>query len=441
MATTTPNLAPLVPSTPSTEWAARMQDILFSANGTGVETPGPAIPGAFPIQPASSPHSNGDTTILGAAKALLPAEDTVQRALTHAGQAAKAFLPPGVAGYFAAPPESATDRGAGSTTASSDSTADITADMDPAVHAQPLPTSETNVRTTANAGDSAPVLGDTRPPLSASSSALSGSSSVLSAASTIFATSASPQDEGYAPLASTASLVKGNESHLEVHDAVPPFTPIPPIALTDANAAYFPTAEIPVGSAANAPPSVPDHTSASLRAQGPSADASTRTLTSADSVIPASAKEGASSNKGDVKGAHTSNSEGAGDLNASDISVPLHTDAHAHANGHTEAEDAQRAVFSDPGFGVLGRDGDANPSSGTEKGAGAGFEAADSNADTGVAIFTAYGVHAPLQVPPSADDGDLDDDEVSPGSDGKKEKEKGRGSRFVAKLKEKMHVG
>ncbi|KAJ6528786.1 hypothetical protein DFH09DRAFT_878978, partial [Mycena vulgaris] len=89
-----------LPSTLADEWAATTNNVLFNANGTTVQTPGPAIPGAFPEDSVLAPTVTGEPSILHAANAYLPAEEDVQRALTNVGQAAKAYLPSQVAGYF-----------------------------------------------------------------------------------------------------------------------------------------------------------------------------------------------------------------------------------------------------------------------------------------------------------------------------------------------------
>jgi len=102
MATT--NLVPTIdsttlPSTPASEWAKSTNNILDAHKpSTPLDMPGPRIPGSFPEENASE-QDNGDA-LLDTAKAYLPAQDEVQRAMTNAGQTAKAYLPESVAAYF-----------------------------------------------------------------------------------------------------------------------------------------------------------------------------------------------------------------------------------------------------------------------------------------------------------------------------------------------------
>ncbi|KAJ7605441.1 hypothetical protein DFH06DRAFT_1252837 [Mycena polygramma] len=109
-----PNMVPAIastalPSTPASEWAEGMNDILGShVTRTPVTTPGPAVPGGFPAhlepdpQPALSTEKdpvNGqgqgqaqDGSLLESAQAYLPTLAT-----------AKAYLPQGVAAYLPSP--------------------------------------------------------------------------------------------------------------------------------------------------------------------------------------------------------------------------------------------------------------------------------------------------------------------------------------------------
>ncbi|KAJ7511393.1 hypothetical protein B0H11DRAFT_1954971 [Mycena galericulata] len=121
-----------------------------------------------------------------------------------------------------------------------------------------------------------------------------------------------------------------------------------------------------------------------------------------------------------------------------------HTDMHKKppANGHTDAEEAQRAAFSEPGFGVLG----AVP--GPDNAATADQDGQEGNGEG--AVFTAHGVHVPRE--PAAERGSLEAaDGAERSSDGAGSEDdsqdgrsplkgKNRHSRFVAKIKEKMHV-
>ncbi|KAJ7186034.1 hypothetical protein C8R46DRAFT_1343126 [Mycena filopes] len=106
MSTPTTNLVPTIestalPSTPANEWAESTRGILDAHQkpSTPLDTPDEnPIPGSFPAERAPEPRS--EETVLEKAKAAVPEEDQVQRAITNAGQAAKAYLPPSVAAYL-----------------------------------------------------------------------------------------------------------------------------------------------------------------------------------------------------------------------------------------------------------------------------------------------------------------------------------------------------
>ncbi|KAJ7269521.1 hypothetical protein C8J57DRAFT_1005488, partial [Mycena rebaudengoi] len=84
-----------LPATPAAEWADSTNGILGAhVTSTPLGTPGPRIPGAYPETP-----KGGDSTLLETAKGYMPAQADVQRAITNAGQTAKAYLPQGVASY------------------------------------------------------------------------------------------------------------------------------------------------------------------------------------------------------------------------------------------------------------------------------------------------------------------------------------------------------
>jgi hypothetical protein len=62
-----PNLAPMIstaalPSTPATEWAARTNNMLAGADGAEVLSPGPHVPGAFPMESTTSSQADSSTT-------------------------------------------------------------------------------------------------------------------------------------------------------------------------------------------------------------------------------------------------------------------------------------------------------------------------------------------------------------------------------------------
>ncbi|KAJ7463961.1 hypothetical protein FB451DRAFT_1042618 [Mycena latifolia] len=91
------NLVPTIestalPSTPATDWAANTHDVLAHTDGSAMQTPDPSMPGAFPEDTSST----GELRV----ESYLPAEADVQSALTSVGQAAKAYVPRQISGYF-----------------------------------------------------------------------------------------------------------------------------------------------------------------------------------------------------------------------------------------------------------------------------------------------------------------------------------------------------
>ncbi|KAJ7094889.1 hypothetical protein C8R43DRAFT_1049429 [Mycena crocata] len=105
-------------------------------------------------------------------------------------------------------------------------------------------------------------------------------------------------------------------------------------------------------------------------------------------------------------------------------------------NGHTGAEDAQRAEFSDARYGVLGREEAASvPQTNTNTVAGGN--------GTGSAVFTPYGGHPTAPNLGTQATGVSDDFTAEPRTQPKDStpKTEKRRSRLVAKIREKMHVG
>ncbi|KAJ7618993.1 hypothetical protein B0H17DRAFT_1188654 [Mycena rosella] len=247
------NLVPTIdsaalPSTPATEWAANTNDILFYSDGSAVQTPGPAIPGAFPEELSTATGSNGEAHIL---KTYLAAEADVQRALTNAAQAAKVYLPQQVAEYFGVgslPSKAPLSPGISERSPADmdivaplilgpedrgtdlNRTVDITHDSD----------STTTITPASPASELAAVEFSSPPRIR---SARSASSSIYSVPS-LYSVSLHelPDGEGYAPLASTASLAPArNSDPAALFPSGVPFTPIPPIAPSGLDA-YFPPA-------------------------------------------------------------------------------------------------------------------------------------------------------------------------------------------------------
>ncbi|KAJ7602923.1 hypothetical protein B0H17DRAFT_1222655 [Mycena rosella] len=396
------NLVPTIdsaalPSTPATEWAANTNDILFYSDGSAVQTPGPAIPGAFPEELSTATGSNGEAHIL---KTYLAAEADVQRALTNVAQAAKAYLPQQVAEYFGAvavgslPSKAPLSPGISERSPADmdivaplilgpedrgtdlNRTVDITHDSDSTTTITPAsPASEL-----AAVEFSSPV----RPPLMTASSsfhshafgpARSASSSIYSVPS-LYSVSLHelPDGEGYAPLASTASLAPArNSDPAALFPSGVPFTPIPPIAPSGLDA-YFPPA-------------------------------------------------------GDL---HEADEGLTTESNSSEVDLSAH-------NAHID-EEPQRATFSDRHYGILGREG-ASMSD-----AAAGAEgASDASAAGDGAVLTSYGIYIPGAVHPSPEDGAHGEEhahgeKAAHSREGSEEKGTGRRSRLVARIKEKMHV-
>ncbi|KAJ6459206.1 hypothetical protein DFH09DRAFT_876278, partial [Mycena vulgaris] len=83
-----------LPQTPADEWAQNTNGILDAH-----ETTTQNVPGSFTEEHAAA---RSGETLMATAKTYLPAQDDVQRAMTNAGQTAKAYLPQGVAAYLRA---------------------------------------------------------------------------------------------------------------------------------------------------------------------------------------------------------------------------------------------------------------------------------------------------------------------------------------------------
>ncbi|KAJ6523105.1 hypothetical protein DFH09DRAFT_1421025 [Mycena vulgaris] len=111
MTTTTPTSNP-IPSIDSAAQGAPNTNGILDAHETTTppENAEENVPGWFPDEPAGAPAAapSGET-LLATAKAYLPAQDDVQRAITNAAQAAKAYLPQGVAAYLPSSSESNSD--------------------------------------------------------------------------------------------------------------------------------------------------------------------------------------------------------------------------------------------------------------------------------------------------------------------------------------------
>ncbi|KAJ7463975.1 hypothetical protein FB451DRAFT_1403359 [Mycena latifolia] len=380
------NLVPTIESTalPSTPATENTNDVLAYADGRAVKTPDPSMPGAFPEDPHGMGEARGES--------YLPAE-AEQSALASVGQAAKLYVPSHVAGYFGG---EAVDSAAPEREIREESPipspASETTDLSTTVHtgdsasdtaiAPPSPSPARNL----TPGDFSSTV---RPPFVPRSSSFH--SHAFGAAGSASSSIYSPDPVGYAPLASTpaspasnASVAPSDKSAIAALlppglPAGAPFTPIPPVSPPEV-VAYFPIAD--------------------------------------GLHEPAKAKP---------------EEEEAAAARASEVEL----NAIGHLRQQTD-EAAQRAAFSDPQYGVLGRE-EAVP--------------ARPEAPGDAAVFTAYGLHVPAgpAARAIAEGGEGEEEHVGADADNEAAdnagengegngKGKGRRSRLVAKLKEKIHV-
>ncbi|KAJ7748316.1 hypothetical protein DFH07DRAFT_942295 [Mycena maculata] len=448
MTSHTPNLVPTIPSgalpsTPATEWAASTtRDVLGTpVIRTPPDTPGPSLPGAYPHPEEAVGNNNGEGPI----------------------QAAKYALK-GMVGYFgiSQSAHTLTSTSTESPTAEQELPLDAVTspeDLPIGLAAEPAaPRAGTNLSTAVHTGHSVsqiPALDErylaldariqrpefARHPTSSSLTSLATTASSFSATSGLstatnhpregYTNNPNPHDAGYAPLVSTPALVSPVSVTVAEQDKIihprenagaSPFTPIPPVREVDDPGAYFP-----------APHShafmlgVQERSMGEDAAEGSAADERARLVREGGLPLVRSVRE-----------------YGLGSFDSSSISSLMDTGngkgASAdgmHASGQTDVEDAQRAVFSEPGFGMLGCEED-----GIEVDPREAATDANSRAQQGGAMFTTYAVHAPHasgQGENSVEDG------ASPVEDGEDTNGNGkatkRRSRFVAKIKEKMHVG
>ncbi|KAJ7122231.1 hypothetical protein C8R44DRAFT_735937 [Mycena epipterygia] len=98
-ATSVPTIDSATLPSPADDWAENTNSIL-GAHKVASTPPltAPPVPGSFPDE-APPPQRSGET-LMDSARAYLPAEDDVQRAMTNVGQTAKAYLPQGMAAYL-----------------------------------------------------------------------------------------------------------------------------------------------------------------------------------------------------------------------------------------------------------------------------------------------------------------------------------------------------
>ncbi|KAJ6528713.1 hypothetical protein DFH09DRAFT_1412623 [Mycena vulgaris] len=171
------------------------------------------VPGWFPDEPAGAPAAaQSGETLLATAKAYLPAQDDVQRAMTNAGQMAKAYLPQGVAAYLPS---------------SSESNSDLTPPRPAfATHDR----ASTNLSTEAQAGSIGPPHLDSP---STSTTTLSTPSADLENLSTLVHTGGPASLHPVTPLGSRFAENLVIASPPNVSDAVPVIPPPPSSTTTD----------------------------------------------------------------------------------------------------------------------------------------------------------------------------------------------------------------
>ncbi|KAJ7791529.1 hypothetical protein B0H13DRAFT_792423 [Mycena leptocephala] len=191
MATTT-NLVPTIQSTalptmPAREWAESTHNKVLETQkpSSPLHTPDLRIPGSFLEEPEPGAGSSGGETLFDTAKRYLPAQDDVQRALTHAGQAAKGYLPQSVASYLPS---------------SSSSDTELTPPRPPfATRTSDTGSALSNLSTQAQAG-SLPPLGDSQSTLSAAADKYNDTDTVSTNLSTRVHTGRSASPHRVAPL-------------------------------------------------------------------------------------------------------------------------------------------------------------------------------------------------------------------------------------------------
>ncbi|KAF7362813.1 hypothetical protein MVEN_00631100 [Mycena venus] len=395
------NLVPTIstaalPSTPANEWATRTNDMLAGAQG--MQSPSPHIPGAFP----ESPMSGED-----------PADASMNNGETLVARA-KASL----AGYFGVVGNGdAQGQGTHLSTSSSPSTASSFSSANIAIHE----------------ADSPRQAGYTSLGSSASLDVLVGSTQSLG----IFAGSTQS-------LASTAAIE--NAPHSPNIPPAPHPTPMlgsrsstgTATLLDESEHPYLRKALIPVAGEPG-----------SLSAPLPGDNEITPPFTPIPPVIP--------SQQDFPSAVPIIPPATYGISNAPKGARALLTHAGTHANGHTDAEEAQRAAFTHtvPVSHTSGPSSTANGVNGPAeaRNAAASNVAQTTTADAAGHVFTAHGVHVPATLGAAqlahagaflgegnhhkagnATEGNDDEDD-------RDEKREGKTSCFVAKLKGKMHVG
>ncbi|KAJ7748317.1 hypothetical protein DFH07DRAFT_775774 [Mycena maculata] len=397
-------------------------------------------------------------------------------------QAAKSALT-GIAGYFGTsePANTLVSTSAKSPTAEQELPLDaVTSPEDLPIGLAPKPTLprvDPNLITAVHSVSQIPALDErylalnarvpipARQPTSSSLASLASTTSSFSATAGFTSTihpregdtnNPSPRESGYAPLASTPTLLSpaaqdamSTARENGASAVAPPFTPIPPVhpdtrESGDAEGTddtYFPAVPTPGAFATG----IPLERERLIPGEGAGEE-------SAVDERARLVREGA------VPLVRSVREYGVGSFDSA--LVDLSGDGQGvradwtSANGHTDAEDAQRAVFSEPGFGVLGREGgDGDDRDGIAEVPRAADSDANSKAQEGGAVFTAYGVHVPTTVAHASGQGGEDSgspverDGDGDGDDLQDEVGQGQGtvtkrrSRFVAKIKEKMHVG
>ncbi|KAJ7134124.1 hypothetical protein C8R46DRAFT_1048127 [Mycena filopes] len=436
------NIPALKPSTPATEWAAHTNSVLANARGDSVQMPSQQVPGAFPLDPPGQ----------------------AQRSISQDVSALLGHLPPALAGYF------------GAMTISHD-------DTNKTDSKKGVPRAAARQDTTTTS----PTSLESHSSSSIGSAASTTSTSSTTSSTTTSATTTSPRAAGYTALASAPSLVSANSIQSFASDAATenaanananlnpndcytsaeaPFTPIPRTAAPSQSPLSEPSAQ---HNAANATENTNANANLDPNDFYTSAEAPftpiPRARGSAQYFPVAVPMEREEAEAGEREREEQGSEAGRGGVMNSETKEegsPLLTHAGTHARGHTDAEDAQRAEFHGHASPVVGGEntthrGDANSETTT---------AATSGMDTPVSpmitsatagaghVFTAQGLHAgttlgAASVPHAGafvDEGERGADQHSGGDDDAQEGKEGgkegkhRMSRFVEKMKGKMHV-
>ncbi|KAJ7753537.1 hypothetical protein B0H16DRAFT_1886941 [Mycena metata] len=394
-----------LPSTPANEWAQRTNESLATTQGDGVQSPGPYFPGAYPEDCPGQHNMSQDIAALG--------ETLIQHA--------KAILPSGSAGYFGV--------GVGA------SDAQLRAPTNP---------------TSPSVSVGAPHRQDTDLSTTSSASAASGASIVsTSSAPSSVTMNDSPRAAGYSLLSSTPSVNLLAKNSMQSLAPSTTMENAPVSTVMAANADRKPYLD-PARAAAAFFEAPADNDYIVL-------DANIQNSAPFTPIPPV---------RGSAQYFPVSVAEPEAEAEPNPYS-PLLTHAGTHARGHTEAEDAQRAVFlhdspkSTFEESALASSGGADATSANGHGSPIIDPAITASTAAAGHVFTAYGVHTGTTLGAAqvahagafveekstdagtgGDGGEVVEEQGVQGLEGKERKKEHRASvsRLVAKMKENMHV-